>query len=114
MTAPGRLKERVRFECRTNVDDGYGNKISGPWTAQFTRRAQYLMRAGSEATIAARLEGQQPVTIIVRFDEQTKTITPAWRAVDVNTGRIYAIRAAEDMGRKRAWWTMVCIEGATS
>ena len=114
MPSAGDLKERVRFERRATGDDGFGNTVPGEWQEQFTRWAMFLMRPGSEAVLGARLEGRQPVTIIVRFDSQTKTITPDWRAVDVRTGKVYAIRAAEDMDRRRQWWSMVCEGGVAA
>ena len=86
-------------------------RCRGDFAEQFQRCAGFIMKPGSESVLAARLQGQQPVTIIVRFDSQTRTIGTDWRAVDVRTGIAYAIKAAEDMDRKRQWWTMVCVAG---
>jgi head-tail adaptor len=66
------------------------------------------MRPGSEALQAARLEGRQPVTIVVRYDSQTKTVTPDWRLEDVRTGRVFEVKSADDMDRRRQWWSMTC------
>lgn len=107
MPSAGDLRERVEFQEPTQQSDEYGNTVRG-LTPRFERAALYLMRPGSEAVTAARLEGRQPVTVIVRFDAQTRTVSPAWRLRDVRTGAIYLIKAAEDMDRKRAWWSMVC------
>lgn len=111
MPQSGDLRERVRFEKRGGTDDGFGNTVPGPWEEQFTRSAQFIMKPGSEAVLAARLQGQQPLTMIVRFDGSTRAITPDWRAVDGRTGAVYAIKAAEDMDRRRAWITLVCVAG---
>lgn len=111
MPSASDLKERVRLQKRSGTKDGYGNVVPGPWQDQFDRRAQFIMKPGSEAVLAARLQGQQPVTIIVRFDSQTSTIGTDWRVIDVRTGTALAIKAAEDMDRKRQWWTMVCAAG---
>ena len=111
MPSAGQMRERVRFARRDRIDDGFGNRRSGDFIALFERSAQFIMKPGSEAALAARLEGRQPVTMIVRFDRQTRTITPEWRAIDVRTGVAYAIKAAEDMDRKRAWITLVCVAG---
>lgn len=105
------MRERVRFEARAVVDDGFGNQVSGDWAERFSRPALFIMKPGSEAVLAARLQGQQPVTMILRHDAQTQTIGTDWRAVDVKTGAIYAIRASEDMDRKRQWWSLVCVAG---
>jgi len=45
---------------------------------------------------AARLVGQQPVTITVRQNSLTRLITTEWRAIDVNEGTEYAIRSIVD------------------
>ena len=114
MPSAGDLRERVSFARRAQVDDGMGNEVSGPFEEQFQRAAMFIMRPGSEAVMAARLQGQQPVTIVVRFDSQTRSVTPDWRVTDVRSGTVYAIRAAEDMDRKRQWISMVCMAGAAS
>jgi SPP1 family predicted phage head-tail adaptor len=104
-------RERVRFERRQDTDDGYGNTVSD-WLPQFERPAQFIMRPGSEAVTAARLEGRQPIKVIVRYDTQTSTVTPDWRLVDLNGNRVLAIVAADDMDRQRRWWTMECLAGS--
>lgn len=106
----GDLRERVRFEARIAAEDGFGNSRAG-FEARFARAAAFLMKPGSETVLAARLQSQQPVTMIVRLDPDTRQITPEWRAVDERSGKVYAIRAAEDMDRRRQWLTLVCIEG---
>lgn len=110
MPQAGDLREVVRFEARIEAEDNYGNSVAA-FEAQFSRAAMYLMKPGSEAMQAARLQSQQPVNMIVRFDPQTRTITPEWRAVDERTGVVYAIRAVEDMDRRRQWLTLVCVAG---
>lgn len=111
MPQAGELRERVRFESRGGTSDGYGNDVPGAFEVRFTRAAAFLMKPGSEAVQAARLQGVQPVTMIVRFDSETSAITPEWRAVDVRSGVVYAIQAAADMDRRRAWITLVCMAG---
>ncbi|KQT08524.1 phage head-tail adapter protein [Methylobacterium sp. Leaf399] len=108
---PGMMRERVRFEARGTVADEYGNDVTGEFAPQFTRPALFIMKPGSETVLAARLQGQQPVTMIVHYDSKTRTIGTDWRAVDVRTGTVYAVRASEDMDRKRQWWTLVCVAG---
>lgn len=106
----GPLRERVRFEKRAAADDGCGN-TRGDWVAQFSRAAAIRPLQGGEGVIAARLSGTQPALIIVRFDSETRTIAPDWRAVDEASGTVYAIKTAADMERRRAWWTMLCEAG---
>lgn len=110
MPAAGDMRERIRLDARVASDDGFGNSVAD-WAPQFSRAAAYLMKPGSESVQAARLQGQQPVTIIVRFDPDTQRITSEWRATDERTGEVFAIRAAADMDRRRQWITMVCVAG---
>lgn len=107
----GDLRERVKFQKRGGTEDGYGNEVPGQWEDQFTRAAHFIMKPGSESVLAARLQGTQPVTMILRYDDQTRTIGTDWRAVDTRDNTAYAIRASADMDRKRQWWSLVCVAG---
>lgn len=111
MPGSGDLVERISLRKRGGTEDAYGNTVPGDFEAKFERRAQFIMKPGSEAVLAARLQGQQPVTIIVRFDSETSAVTPEWEIVDLRTNTVYAVQAAADMDRKRQWWTMVCVAG---
>lgn len=109
MTA-GAMRDRIRLEKRSSVEDEYGNTVSD-WVAQFERSAEIRPLKGSEQVIAARLQGTQPALILVRFDRQTAAITPEWRAIDTRSGTVYAIETAADMERKRETITMMCVAG---
>lgn len=111
MPGAGDLRDRVAFQRRTELSDGAGNFVSD-WEPMFERSAMFVMRPGNESVLAARLEGRQPITVVVRFDSQTKTVTPDWRLLDLRNGnRVLAITAADDLDRRRQWWTMVCEVG---
>lgn len=88
----GDLRERVAFEARTQVDDGYGNS-AGAWSERFQRRAGFTFLRGSEAVIASRLQGRQPVIIRVRSDSATRAITTDWQIRDLRTETAYAVRS---------------------
>ena len=115
MPSAGQMRERVRFEPPLLLPpDNLGVKRKGFDTsdaAAIVCAAQFIMRPGSEAVIEARLQGQQPVDAIVRFNSRTSTITPAWRMTDTRTGTVYDITASADMDRKRQWWTVSCVSG---
>lgn len=114
MTA-GVLKWQVRFDQKIAVDDPYGGTTS-EWQPQFTRWAEIRPLKGSEPVIAQRLTGIQPVLIIVRSDTETRQITPAWRAVELDRGeevRFYGLKTAEDMERARKYITMIAEAGAS-
>lgn len=88
------MREKLHFQTRTEVDDGFGNPVSGDFATVFTEPARLRPGIGSETVIAARLAGTQPFTITVRSSVRTRTITPAWRAVDArNSARIFDIKA---------------------
>jgi hypothetical protein len=70
---------------------------------------------GGEAVQAQRLAGTQPAIIIVRYDSQTRTITPAWRAIHQVDGQAvatYALKTAVDMEGDFKFWTMMAEAGA--
>jgi head-tail adaptor len=100
-----RLQQRLTFQQRTTVDDDFGNSQS-TFATVFTEPAELIIpRLGNEAVVAARLAGQQAVTIRVRRNSKTIQIQADWRAVDArNTGVIYALTAAPvDREQKRQW-----------
>lgn len=113
--AAGGMRARLRFERRGYADDGAGNAgQTGPFEAQFSRRARLVPLKGGESVIAARLAGTQPVAVEIRSDSDTRTITTSWRAVDVNSGAEYNIRSIADMEQKGAWLTLLCETGGPS
>lgn len=110
-----RLRARMTFQARTAPSsDDFGNEITGGFADQFTRWAQIRPLKGGEGVQGARLQGTQPALVIVRRDSQTATITPDWRAVDAHSGRIYAIRTAEDMEQRGEHITCMCEAGVAA
>lgn len=93
----GRLRDRIQFEARAEIDDGAGNPVSGDWISRHDCRAHILFLRGSEAVAAARLEGRQPVSIRIRLCRAAREIGPHWRALDPRTGAIYNVTSAGDM-----------------
>ena len=112
MTFRGRMAERVRFERRADVADGYGSR-QGEWdeNSGFERWANFVMRPGSEAVTAARLEGRQPLTAVIYLDACARQITSDWRMIELRTGRVFAIHAVEDMQRDGRFLSIVCESG---
>jgi len=111
LSRAGDMNDRLRFESRKATDDGYGNEVAGPWTAQFTRWADIWTMRGGEEVHASRLQGIQPLRIIVYSDSETRTITPEWRAVDTRSGAIYAIKAVVDEERRGQYLTLDAVLG---
>lgn len=107
----GSRSERVTFQKREEVDDGYGNPVAGPWVDQFDEAARLQPRLGSEPVIAARLTGIQPVMLTVRSSMRTRQITPAWRAVNARSGAVYNIKTITNPDERNADLEMLVVEG---
>ncbi|TXH84831.1 MAG: head-tail adaptor protein [Rhizobium sp.] len=113
MTSAGDLRHRVAFEVRTPEDDGYGN-AEGAFVEQFVMAAKVQAKFGGETVTAARLSGEQPVTIVVRQCVQAKQITTDWRARDTRSGVIYNIRSVVDPDDRGRWLELLCQSGAAT
>lgn len=111
----GKLRFRVRFDCRMPKDGAYGGTETG-WQDQFVRYADIRFLKGSEAVMADRLQGLQPALIIVRADSDTRRIDASWRAVELRggeAGRCFALKSpGADMEGERAYLTFVAEAGA--
>lgn len=81
MPGAGELRNRVRFDSRSI--DANGDPL-GPWAEGFTVWAQAKWLRGSETAISQRLEGKQPVALVIRSSPQARTITTAFRAVAIS------------------------------
>lgn len=114
MTGAGELRHRIAFEKRARTDDGAGNEVSGPWQEQFVVSGKLLAKFGGDAVTAARLTGQQPLTITVRQSSDTRQITEDWRAKDVSSGIYYNIRSIVDPDDRKAWFEMLCQFGVAT
>lgn len=100
MAAPkrggGRLIESVAFDKRATVSDGYGN-TEGDFVQQFQCRAGFVWLRGGESVIAARMEGKQPLVVMVRRQPNTELIRPDWRMRDLRDGdKVYAVHAVAE------------------
>jgi head-tail adaptor len=110
MTTAGELSHRVAFDKRQDASDDYGNTQS-VFVEQFIVSAKVQAKFGGEAVTAARLTGQQPVTIVVRQSSKTIQIKPDWRARDAREGTEYAIRSIVDPDDGGAWLELLCQTG---
>jgi head-tail adaptor len=117
MTTAGELRHRIAFDKRQDVNpdapDDLGN-VQSVFVEQFVVWAKVQAKFGGEAVAAARLVGQQPVTIVVRSSAQTRRIATDWRARDVCTGTIYAIRSIVDPDDRRQWLEILTQTGVAA
>lgn len=95
------LKHRVSFAKRSRVDDGYGNSEGG-FAEQFEAWAALRPRGGSEAVVAARLEGRNILGVYLRSSTQARQIESDWRMTDMRTGETYAVTIV-DVVTDRRW-----------
>lgn len=91
-----KLKEKVAFDVREVISDGYGNE-RGPFIEQFERRAGFTFLRGGEGVMAARLEGRQPIVVRLRLCSKTKLISPDWQMRNLRDGEW------SGMGENRRW-----------
>ena len=113
MTTAGQLNRRLTFQAREALPggDGAGNFEAG-WVDQFTVSARVRPSFGSEAVLASRLTGTQPVTITVRRSTSTRGIAADWRAIDARDGTIYALTSpAMDPAEDGAFLEMMATTG---
>ncbi len=115
MTTAGELRHRVGFFQRTATEDAYGNEQSGfAANPDFIVSAKVHAKFGGEAITAARLTGQQPVTIVVRQSTQTRQIMPDWQARDERSGALFNIRSIADPDDGRAWLEILTQSGVAT
>jgi head-tail adaptor len=88
----GQLTELVAFDKREEVDDGYGNTVSGPWVEQFRHPAKFIRLRASETVMAGRLQSRASVVVQLRACADTKSIGTDWQMRDVRRGDTYNIR----------------------
>lgn len=94
--AGGQLRERIAFDARGAVDDGYGNIVAGDWAEQFRTRAEFIFVHGSETVMAGRLESREAIVVRIRANATTRAITTDWQMRDLKNGEAYNVRSIEE------------------
>lgn len=110
----GELRERVAFEQRAVVDDGYGNDTAGEFAEAFRVAARIKPARGGETIQAERLAGRQPVVITVRCSNATRRVTTDWRVRDVRKDVVYNIRSIANPDERGAYFDMECEAGVST
>jgi head-tail adaptor len=111
----GRLREKLHFQSRQLVDDGFGNQQAGDWVVVFTAAAELKPLKGSEPVVASRLSGVQPFVIQIRSCSDARSVTTAWRAVDArNPSRIFNITSVANFDEKNAYLDMMAVQGVAT
>ena len=95
MTRPGRLDRRLELYRDTSTTQGiYGDHIEA-WTLIGSRWSEIAPGRGREVFAQESERASQAVTITIRADEVTRTLTPADRVRDTD-GIEYDIQAVAD------------------
>lgn len=105
------LHYALAFDAPTQTPDGSGGTDAG-WAERYACRAHLRFLRGSEAVIAARLEGRQPVVASIRACDAARAITPAWRMRDARNGTVYNIRAIAPSDDRR--WVEITAESGVA
>ncbi|MPR62758.1 head-tail adaptor protein [Ochrobactrum intermedium] len=109
----GQLHYQVALLKRENVDDGMGNTVGQEWVEQFQTRGEYIHLRGSEAVMAARLQGKHTQVIRVRNSSSTRLISTDWMLRDVRTGKSFNIRDIE-LEVNRQFIALTCESGVAT
>ncbi|RWX28954.1 head-tail adaptor protein [Rhizobium leguminosarum] len=111
----GKLREKLLFQRRAIVDDGFGNEQAGDWETKFTAAANLIPLKGGEPVIASRLTGVQPFIIQIRACNDARAVNTAWRAIDArNPARAFNITADVDPDNKNAWIDIMATQGVAT
>ena len=95
MSRPGRINRRVELRRDTGTtQDEFGAHLE-EWTLIGSRWAEIQPGKGGEVFAEESERAKQAVTIVIRRDELTKTLTPADRIVDTD-GIEYDIQSVSD------------------
>ncbi len=112
MARAGHLRERVTFRRYAQVDDGYGNVVSGAPADVVTVWADVLERTGQEKLAAGALEAARLATLRVRSSTETRALTEA--DFVVARGVQWNIRSIAAVGRKGDLLDMLCETGGAT
>jgi head-tail adaptor len=114
MIDAGKLRARVAFEKRAEVDDGLGN-TEGDFVEQFVVSAAIVPKLGGETVVASRLAGHNLVNVTIRQSLDARQIRPEWRGRNVRTGELLNIRSIIDPdGDKGQWLELLCEIGVAT
>ena len=106
----GRLRHRVRLERQVQSTDAYGAPVR-TWQTIIECPADITFVSGREFMASERDLAEETVRIFLRVDPRTD-LDPAQRAIDLDTGAEYDIRAVLK-DHVRAMATLVCRSGSS-
>lgn len=105
----GDLRARVAFDAPVVSDDGYGGTENG-WQEQYSCRAGILYAGGSEAVVAARLQGRESYKVAIRSCAASRAIKTDWRMRNARDSSVFAILSVDAMADP-AWVYLIVQTG---
>lgn len=111
MTTSGDLRHLVEFEFRT--EDENGDPL-GPFQAVFETWTKLIWLRGGEGVVQQRLEGRQPVALVVRSNALTRQIKPTWRAVLTNDDDLVLNITSVSPAKERGFIDILATTGGAS
>lgn len=97
------LRERVRFEQKGLDADNLRN---GEWDADgdgFDVACEITWLRRGEEVMQMRQKGQSPAILKVWSSAATRAVTNAWRAVDLRTDRVFALKSPGEPSADRGF-----------
>lgn len=95
----GELRDRITLQHQALDDNG---DALGDWATRFSRATKIVNLRGGESVQQQRLQGNQPVVLVVRACPDTRTIDNSFRAINHRTRQIYELSAASET-QDRVW-----------
>lgn len=95
----GELIHRVTLQHRAS--DANGDPL-GDWETVFQRRVKLVNLRGGEGVMQQRIQGNQPVLLVVRACSETRSVDNSFRAINHQSRQIYDLSAATETP-DRAW-----------
>lgn len=108
----GAMDYRMAFDAPVQEPNGRGGTING-WAERLQAFAAVTFLRGGEAVLGARLLGEQPVVVVIRFSGAAAEIRPSWRMRDVRSGVEFAIKGIVPSD-DRAFWHITAISGVVA
>jgi SPP1 family predicted phage head-tail adaptor len=107
----GNLRDRVSFERPSGTRDADGNTVQA-WDPLFTVWADVLETLGREKVAAGAVASASMATVRVRVSSQTRSLTPADRALF--RGAVWNIRSIVAVGRRNEMIELLCERGVAT
>lgn len=97
----GSLRQKLKIEHRTRVEDGGGGFVQGWETYKDNLSGRVKQLGGTEAVVGDKLAGVSTHEIYLRFSSKTKDISNLMRVVEKRTGVIHDIKNVNPDERDR-------------